>query len=64
MKNHWPSITLLAMFALPAALFAFIPGHIAWVEEATAAECKANVWTEAKAAATKAWCIHNGYSVE
>jgi hypothetical protein len=52
------------MFALPAALFAFIPHQIAWLEEATAAECKANAWTEAKAAATKAWCIHNGYSVE
>ena len=59
-----PMLPLVAVLALAALPFAFIPGHIAWVEEATTEQCKTNDWAAAKAAATRAWCIHNGYPVK
>lgn len=59
-----PMLPFVALLTFTASLVAFIPGHIAWVEEATTEQCKTNDWTTAKAAATRAWCIHNGYPVE
>ena len=64
MKNHLPSITLLALLAFPASLFAFIPGHMAWVEEATTEQCKTNDWPADKHDIHIAWCTHNGYPVK
>tara|TARA_R100000322_G_scaffold128544_1_gene84813 strand:- start:154 stop:339 length:186 start_codon:yes stop_codon:yes gene_type:complete len=59
-----PMLPLVAVLALSALPFAFIPGTITWLEEATAEQCRTNDWPADKAVATRAWCVHNKYPVE
>ena len=41
-----------------------IQGAVAALDKATAHQCATHDWPAGKAAATKAWCIDNGYSVD
>ena len=56
--------TAVALLAFPAVLFGFLPHHIAWVDEATAKQCKAHAWPAANHHTMLAWCKHNDYPVE
>ena len=56
-----PLVAVLALSALP---FAFVPGTITWLEEATTEQCKTNDWPADKHDIHIAWCTHNGCPVK
>ena len=59
-----PMLPLVAVLALSALPFAFVPGTITWLEEATTEQCKTNDWPADKHDIHIAWCTHNGYPVK